>query len=176
MGRPRTNAREKKVYTLLPQLTPLYVWPGGHHDGINSHCPKQVKWDRVNNVNVLGWELGQSPRSCIASWNCQVQQWLYNYVYVRSFYTVEVSVSCYSACQSASLILFPIRQVFDEKTQKTIKITKRPWYSTLYTNLISAFWHGFYPGYYLGFARLSSLVNLPQCASFAILHLLPLLS
>ncbi len=51
----------------------------------------QIKWDRFNNVDVLGWELyGQSPRVCIASWNRQVQQWLYNYVYLRSFYTVEV--------------------------------------------------------------------------------------
>jgi lysophospholipid acyltransferase len=100
---------------------------------------EEVNWDRFNNVDVLGWELyGQSPRVCIASWNRQVQQWLYNYVYVRSFYTIEV---------------------FDEKAQKMVKIKKRPWYSTLLTNLLSAFWHGFYPGYYLGFGSVSFVIE-----------------
>lgn len=110
---------------------------------------EEVKWDRLNNIDVLGWELGQSPRTCIASWNRQVQQWLYHYVYVRSFRTVEV---------------------FDEKTQKTIKVTKKPWYSTLLTNLISAFWHGFYPGYYLGFGCMSCVVEAARILRSVLRH------
>lgn len=111
---------------------------------------EEIKWDRFNNVDVLGWELyGQSPRVCIASWNRQVQQWLYNYVYLRSFYTVEV---------------------FDEKTLKKIKITKRPWYSTLLTNLLSAFWHGFYPGYYLGFGSMAFVVEAARILRAVLRH------
>jgi lysophospholipid acyltransferase len=111
---------------------------------------EEIKWDRFNNVDVLGWELhGQSPRVCVASWNRQVQQWLYNYVYVRSFYTVEV---------------------FDEKTQKKIKISKRAWYSTLLTNMLSAFWHGFYPGYYLGFASMAFVIEAARILRAVLRH------
>ncbi|EQC26196.1 hypothetical protein SDRG_15933 [Saprolegnia diclina VS20] len=68
-----------------------------------------VGWNAVSNVDILGFELGQSIRDLSRSWNKGTQAWLERYVYSR---------------HGNSLLI---------------------------TYFVSAFWHGFYPGYYLFF-------------------------
>lgn len=82
-GKVKNPLTGKEEVTRNATLHSLGHWPVLMNGVIGS----QVRWDRANNVDVLGWELGQSPRHCIAAWNRQVQQWLYHYVYVRSFHT-----------------------------------------------------------------------------------------
>ncbi|KAF0701623.1 Aste57867_7951 [Aphanomyces stellatus] len=68
-----------------------------------------VGWNGVSNVDILGFEFGQSIRDLSRAWNQGTQAWLQRYVYERSGH------------------------------------------SLLATYFVSAFWHGFYPGYYLFF-------------------------
>ncbi|KAA8496470.1 Lysophospholipid acyltransferase [Porphyridium purpureum] len=68
-------------------------------------------WNRIDTVDVLGFETAQSLRDAASTWNKMTNNWLKDYVYVR---------------------------------------TPEPFnlYMTYFT---SAFWHGFYPGYYMFF-------------------------
>ena len=63
----------------------------------------------MNNIDVLGVELGMSMRDYTNKWNKNTQSWLQRYVY--------------------------------ERTNNSL--------TAVY--MVSAFWHGFYPGYYLFF-------------------------
>ncbi|KAI8908342.1 MBOAT, membrane-bound O-acyltransferase family-domain-containing protein [Gorgonomyces haynaldii] len=71
---------------------------------------KDGKYDRAENVHIVGIELGQNAKSMTDSWNKYTNMWLKNTVYTR------VTLGATSA-----------------------------------TYFASAFWHGFYPGYYLTF-------------------------
>lgn len=74
------------------------------------------RWDRVENVNVWGYETSQSLRTSSQNWNKTTNLWLRRYVYDRA----PPSVNLY------------------------------------FTYLVSAFWHGFYPGYYLFFLSVAA--------------------
>jgi hypothetical protein len=67
------------------------------------------QWNGVNNIDVLGVELGTSMRDYTNKWNKNTQSWLQRYVY--------------------------------ERTNESLFVTY----------FVSAFWHGFYPGYYFFF-------------------------
>jgi len=69
------------------------------------------KWDRVENIDVIGYETSQSLRDSASCWNKTTNLWLRRYVYER----VRNGVNLYA------------------------------------TYFVSAFWHGFYPGYYMFF-------------------------
>jgi lysophospholipid acyltransferase len=73
------------------------------------------KWDRVENVSVIGYETSQSLRQSSQNWNKTTNLWLRRYVYDR----VPSSIALYA------------------------------------TYAFSAFWHGFYPGYYLFFCTVA---------------------
>eukprot|EP00187_Rhodella_violacea_P003740 CAMPEP_0174886970 /NCGR_PEP_ID=MMETSP0167-20121228/2193_1 /TAXON_ID=38298 /ORGANISM="Rhodella maculata, Strain CCMP736" /LENGTH=487 /DNA_ID=CAMNT_0016123217 /DNA_START=135 /DNA_END=1598 /DNA_ORIENTATION=+ len=69
------------------------------------------KFDNMENVDVVGFELSQSLRDASTAWNKTTNRWLRRYIYDR----------------------FPAGM-------------------NLYiTYFVSAFWHGFYPGYYMFF-------------------------
>jgi len=69
------------------------------------------KWDRVENIDVVGYETSQSLRDSASCWNKTTNLWLRRYVYER----VRNGINLYA------------------------------------TYFVSAFWHGFYPGYYMFF-------------------------
>lgn len=71
---------------------------------------KAPRWDAVNNIDIVGFELAPSVRELARAWNRLTQQWLQFYVYERV-----------------------------------------PAQKLVVTYFVSAFWHGFYPGYYLFF-------------------------
>jgi lysophospholipid acyltransferase len=73
------------------------------------------RWERLENIDVWGYEASQSLRQSSQAWNKTTNLWLRRYVYDRS-------------PQSVSLF---------------------------FTYLVSAFWHGFYPGYYMFFLSIA---------------------
>jgi len=85
-------------------------------------------WDRLKNNDLLGVEFGQSLKEMIGSWNKGTAQFLKIYVYFR------VSKPRPAPGQ-------------DPKTLKGLSASS----SQLVVFLVSAFWHGFYPGYYYFF-------------------------
>ncbi|OQR86312.1 lysophospholipid acyltransferase [Achlya hypogyna] len=77
-------------------------------EGIDANG-RVLGWNAVSNVDILGFEGGQSIRDLSRAWNKGTQSWLERYVYSRSGNSLAA------------------------------------------TYFVSAFWHGFYPGYYLFF-------------------------
>lgn len=92
--------------------------------GYNGYDPKTEKlyWNRVQNIDPIGFELGQNCHDCLEAWNMNTNKWLKNCVYLRT-------------CSR------------DKKTGK-LKTGLIP---TLLAFFTSAFWHGTLPGYYLTF-------------------------
>eukprot|EP00842_Homolaphlyctis_polyrhiza_P006065 jgi/Hompol1/645/HPOL_000990-RA len=88
------------------------------------HRTNAPLFNRIENVNVRGVELGQSPKACIDNWNIKTSNWLKRCVYLR---------------------------LTDTKSKSTLL-------ATVLTNLTSAFWHGFHPGYYLSFLSATFLI------------------
>jgi lysophospholipid acyltransferase len=43
----------------------------------------QTRWDRVINIRIMDYELAESPRAALDSWNIGTSRWLRNYVYLR---------------------------------------------------------------------------------------------
>mmetsp|Transcript_8660 Transcript_8660/g.36105 ORF Transcript_8660/g.36105 Transcript_8660/m.36105 type:complete len:500 (-) Transcript_8660:29-1528(-) len=91
---------------------------------------KNAKWDRLTNINLVGVELAQNLRHVVAEWNKGTALWLKNYVYFR------VSKR-------------PLREGEDPKTTKRPGLP--PAQGQLVVYVVSAIWHGFYPGYYYFF-------------------------
>ncbi|KAF9431185.1 lysophospholipid acyltransferase [Entomortierella beljakovae] len=87
--------------------------------GYNGPDPKTGKprWDASSNIDIWGYETGESLKELADSWNKGTNIWLKYSVYFR---------------------VLP-------KGQKPGAL------QTLLTFTVSAFWHGFYPGYYLMF-------------------------
>jgi len=81
------------------------------------------KWDRVSNCNVLAVESAPHMSDVTNNWNMGVNNWLKNYVYFR----VEAP-------------RFIVKAGLPQKS-----------FMNLVTKVTSAFWHGFYPSYYVFF-------------------------
>ncbi|KAJ2390296.1 Lysophospholipid acyltransferase [Coemansia sp. RSA 2611] len=86
-------------------------------------------WMDIANVHVRGVELGSSLRQLIDSWNIGTNTWLRHHVYLRL------------ASQQAAA-----------KSRASTR-------ATVLTFLVSAWWHGFYPGYYLTFVLAALAAN-----------------
>ncbi|KAJ2851554.1 Lysophospholipid acyltransferase [Coemansia brasiliensis] len=81
----------------------------------------KAQWLDIANVHVRGVEMGTSLRQLIDSWNIGTNTWLRHHVYLRI--ARKPSGSAHAASTRATVLTF----------------------------LVSAWWHGFYPGYYLTF-------------------------
>ncbi|PIA15801.1 MBOAT-domain-containing protein [Coemansia reversa NRRL 1564] len=79
------------------------------------------RWMDIANIHVRDVELGSSIKQLIDNWNIGTNTWLRNHVYLR--------------------IISP------SATGARVSSTK----ANILTFLVSAWWHGFYPGYYLTF-------------------------
>eukprot|EP00184_Porphyridium_aerugineum_P004381 CAMPEP_0184702002 /NCGR_PEP_ID=MMETSP0313-20130426/22384_1 /TAXON_ID=2792 /ORGANISM="Porphyridium aerugineum, Strain SAG 1380-2" /LENGTH=479 /DNA_ID=CAMNT_0027162289 /DNA_START=237 /DNA_END=1676 /DNA_ORIENTATION=- len=86
------------------------VMSGLGFNGINKETGK-AKWNRLENIDVIGYETSQSLRDSASCWNKTTNLWLKYYFYER---------------------------------------TPAP-FNLYVTYFASAFWHGFYIGYYLFF-------------------------
>jgi lysophospholipid acyltransferase len=80
------------------------------------------KWLQIQHADFFGVEFAPNLRGVMTNWNQAVSRWLRYYVYTR---------------------IGPIEAHIPGGTKKpTLK-------NTILTFTVSAFWHGFYPGYYL---------------------------
>lgn len=86
------------------------------------------KWDRVTNVDILGVEFGGSLKQMIAAWNQGTAHWLKVYVYFR--------------------VTKPRPK--EGQNPKELKGLTAP-QGQLVVFVVSAMWHGCYPGYYYFF-------------------------
>ena len=93
-------------------------------------------WDLTSNVNIVEFETAMNPRNSASSWNTTTAKWLRR-----------------SATLSPSLPLLP------SLSSHRVCYERVTWQRTHMTFLLSAFWHGFYPSYYLAFVYLSFLVE-----------------
>ncbi|KAJ2063644.1 Lysophospholipid acyltransferase [Coemansia sp. S146] len=90
-----------------------------------------VRWMDISNVHISSVELGTSIRELIDGWNIGTNTWLRHHVYLRIMANTQ---STKHVPQSSSTA------------------------ATVMTFLVSAWWHGFYPGYYLTFV-IAALVS-----------------
>ncbi|KAJ3235932.1 lysophospholipid acyltransferase [Chytriomyces hyalinus] len=95
------------------------------------------KWDRCENVRIWEIELAENPRMFLSAWNVQTALWLRSAVYLR--------------LAPEPLPDQTLREAHEAKAMAS--------FATHATFLVSAFWHGFYPGFYLTFITLSFLVS-----------------
>jgi hypothetical protein len=79
-------------------------------------------WSLIPNINPWVFEMSPQYRDKIKSWNMSVQGWLQKCIYHR-FRTPEQYRKSNADKSKGQLLVF----------------------------LVSAFWHGFYPGYYISF-------------------------
>ena len=105
-----------KYYGVWALTEGACILSGLGYKGIDPQT-KQVRWDRLENVNPWGIEFAQNSRAYLENWNKNTNNWLRNYMYLRV----------------------------------TPKGKKPGFRASLATFTTSAFWHGFYPGYYLSF-------------------------
>lgn len=102
---------------------------------------KTETFKRAENGDVLHVEFALNAPEALNNWNTRVAEWLKYYIYQR--------------VTKPSFITF--------------MSTKN--YATLITRSISAFWHGFYPGYYLFFLCNKSGTTIPYHREFQVLSL-----
>lgn len=122
------------------------------------------KWDRVDAMDVFGFEFAQSLRGAQSAWNQTTNRWLRKYAYDRYARTrtpnQDNSISI--ICASLSDLLAVARCFFSDGSSifldgHSLSPVSVESYSVpapfnlYYAYLVSAIWHGFYPGYYLFF-------------------------
>lgn len=88
----------------------------------------EFDWSRLANFSYLGVELASSFQEIARNWNISTHNWLKYYVYIRVIDVYRGGSGGDSRVPSSILSL-----------------------ATLSTFVMSAFWHGFYSGYYLTF-------------------------
>ncbi|KAJ2040775.1 Lysophospholipid acyltransferase 1, partial [Coemansia sp. S2] len=88
-----------------------------------------VRWMDISNVHISSVELGTSIRELIDGWNIGTNTWLRHHVYLR---------------------------IMSQSTKHVPPSSSTA--ATVMTFLVSAWWHGFYPGYYLTFV-IAALVS-----------------
>ena len=93
--------------------------------GIGYSPNMREKYSRGQNAILTKVELANSQSECMAHWNISISRWLRNCIYLRA--------------NEAALPGFLKGKIGHRQ------------YATILTRFTSAFWHGFYPGYYLAF-------------------------
>ncbi|KAJ2509320.1 Lysophospholipid acyltransferase [Coemansia sp. RSA 2052] len=105
-----------------------------------------VRWIDISNVHISSVELGTSIRELIDGWNIGTNTWLRHHVYLRIMVAKNTTTRRKSPSSSSS----SAKHVPPQSSSSTA--------ATVLTFLVSAWWHGFYPGYYLTFV-IAALVS-----------------
>ncbi|KAI9336714.1 MBOAT, membrane-bound O-acyltransferase family-domain-containing protein [Obelidium mucronatum] len=120
-----------------------YVGRGGKKEDDEDQLKQQESqagshiWNRCENVRIWELEFPENPRMFMSAWNVQTALWLRTSIYLR---------------------LAP-EPLPDQTPQERLHAKSNASIATHVTFLVSAFWHGFYPGYYSFFLTLSLLVS-----------------
>jgi lysophospholipid acyltransferase len=91
------------------------------------------RWNRVVSVRPLDYECNDNVRDKLEAWNASIQTWLRRYVFFRICREDEVRLKPKKAALASNL-----------------------------TFMVSAFWHGFYPSFYLCFFQLFLVQNVSK--------------
>ncbi|KAJ2021800.1 Lysophospholipid acyltransferase [Coemansia sp. IMI 209128] len=110
-------------YTAWKMSEGACVLAGLGFDGFDE-SDGSARWMDISNVHIGSVELGTSIRELIDGWNIGTNTWLRHHVYLRIMSSTQ---SAKHVSQSSSAA------------------------ATAMTFMVSAWWHGFYPGYYLTF-------------------------
>ncbi|KAJ2520627.1 Lysophospholipid acyltransferase [Coemansia sp. RSA 2049] len=119
-------AARAAFYTAWKMSEGACVVAGLGFDGIDNGA---ARWLDISNVHVRGVELGSSLKTMIDSWNIGTNTWLRHHVYLRILQLSSSRRDTAAAAAAASATATAAGVTF----------------------LVSAWWHGFYPGYYLTF-------------------------
>lgn len=101
------------------------------------------RWSQIEHADFITVEFATNMRGVMTGWNKAVSRWLRYYVYTR-IGPVESHVKSSGNNSSSS---------------SSTKVKRPGLKNTLVTFTISAFWHGFYPGYYIMWAMLAVAQN-----------------
>jgi lysophospholipid acyltransferase len=93
--------------------------------GIGYHPSHREKYSRGQNAIISMVDFANCQSEALSHWNISISKWLRENVYLRAL-EAPVPAMC--------------RSVLGHRQ-----------YATILTRFVSAFWHGFYPGYYLCF-------------------------
>ena len=130
---------------------------GGHYDADGRLC-----WDGMANQDVLLIETATSFQAINRHWNTKTHHWLKHYVYVRVIQQANRVVGEKPSRKETVVAEKKPADSDGEKSDNNEKkekraagksraSSKRLMLATVATYVVSAFWHGFYPGYYLTF-------------------------
>lgn len=71
-----------KYYAIWTIAEGSCILCGIGYNGYDSVANK-FRWDRVQNIDTITFELGQNVHTCLEAWNMNTNKWLKNYVYLR---------------------------------------------------------------------------------------------
>ena len=127
----------------------LLKGPESDETSTRSHSPENVRisWDRVKAIHISGVEFATNLRDYIASWNIMTAKWLHRYVYLGIAGAKPTAERDNSKNRNGDSTA--------PTNSKKISSGGSGLTATLLTNLVSAFWHGFHPGYYFCFSALA---------------------
>ena len=72
-----------KYYTIWLIAEGGCIQCGIGYNGYNRETDSFL-WNRVQNIDPIGFEFGQNMHKCLESWNMNTNKWLKNYVYIRA--------------------------------------------------------------------------------------------
>ena len=93
--------------------------------GIAYNPSSREKYSRSLNAVISKVDWANCQAEAMSYWNISISRWLRSYIYLRAI---------------ESPVPLPLRTILGHRQ-----------YATILTRFVSAFWHGFYPGYYLAF-------------------------
>ncbi|KAJ2890737.1 Lysophospholipid acyltransferase, partial [Coemansia aciculifera] len=131
-------------YTAWKMSEGACILAGLGFDGIDESTGL-VRWQDISNVHISSVELGTSIKELIDGWNIGTNTWLRHHVYLRIMANTTRREPSPSPSSAAAK-----KHVSQSSSSSTA--------ATVLTFLVSAWWHGFYPGYYLTFV-IASLVS-----------------
>ncbi|KAI8803481.1 MBOAT, membrane-bound O-acyltransferase family-domain-containing protein [Cladochytrium replicatum] len=117
-------AQRLKFYGIWELAEGACIMSGIGYNGTGSDG--KARWDRLSNVNIVKLELASNLKEVFDNWNIMTAKWLRQTVYVRIKNDALRDTTPGGTSRSGGL-------------------------ASLATFLVSAAWHGFYPGYYLTF-------------------------
>lgn len=115
---------------------------------LNNHLT--VKWDGLCNVDAWKIETSTSFQTMSRHWNHRTHHWLKQYVYFR---VIDLARDLTPVKEDNDVVVSQVATFPKDKIKHQHAKASSAWvsFATVMVYLCSAFWHGFYPGYYLTF-------------------------
>ena len=138
------------------------AYPSPPHSTTHSLLKTEVgdtlmEWDGMSNVSISKIELATSFVDITRYWNKRTHLWLKQYIYKRVMdYSMRLQVA--ESKKTDETVLLERKH---EQPPRTRPNSNWLTIATFAVYVVSAFWHGFYPGYYLTFLT-GALINIAE--------------